>query len=56
MKQNQRTINTILKAVAVGASAAVLALGILQVTMAATSITLLAIGLFALALTTLQNT
>ena len=56
MKQYQGTINMILKAVAVGASAAVLVLGIMQATTPATSITLLAIGLFALALHALQGT
>ncbi|MBN1536679.1 MAG: hypothetical protein JW908_08110 [Anaerolineales bacterium] len=55
MKQYQATINVICKAVALGASAAVLVLGILGVTTAATSITLLGIGLFALALVALQS-
>ena len=55
MKQYQGTIHMILKAVALGASAAVLVLGILQATTAETSITLLGIGLFALALAALQN-
>ena len=56
MKQYQGTINSILRAVALGASAAVLVLGILQAITAETGVTLLGIGLFALALYTLQGT
>jgi hypothetical protein len=55
MKQYQGTINMILKAVAVGTSVAVLVLGIMNATTAETSITLLGIGLFALALVSLQG-
>ena len=56
MKQYQGTSSLILKAVAVGVSAAVLVLDTLQVTAVETSITLLAIGLFALTLVALQRT
>ena len=55
MKQYQGTINMILKAVAMGTSVAVLVLGIMNATTAETSITLLGIGLFALALNALQG-
>ena len=55
MKQYQGKFNVVLKAVAVGTSVAVLVLGILQVATAETSITLLGIGLFALALSSLQG-
>ncbi len=50
MKSNQDTVNTILKAVALGMSVAVLVLGMLKVTTADTSFAMLSIGLFALAL------
>ena len=52
----QGTINLILKAVALGTSVAVLVLGILQAITAETGVTLLGIGLFALALYALQGT
>lgn len=55
MKQNKALISQILKAVAVGASVAVLVLGIMNATTPETSITLLGIGLFALALNALQD-
>lgn len=56
MNKYQGTINLILKAVALGMGAAVVVLGILGVATTETSITLLGIGLFALALTALQGT
>ncbi len=55
MNKYQGTINLILKAVALGMGAAVVVLGILGVVTTETSITLLGIGLFALALTALQG-
>ena len=56
MKQYQETINTILKAIALGMGVAVVVLSILNVATAETSITLLGIGLFSLALVALQGT
>jgi hypothetical protein len=56
MKQNKALISQILKAVALGAAVAVLVLGIMNATTPETSITLLAIGLVALALNALQGT
>ena len=56
MNKNQGTINLILKVVALGMAVASLVLGILNATTAETSITLLSIGLFALALVSLQGT
>ena len=47
-------VNTIFKAVAMGMSAAAIVLGVLGTTAAATLITLLAIGLFCLAVVSLQ--
>lgn len=55
MKQIQGTINQILKAVAVGMPAASLVLGILNVGTAELGVTLLSIGLFCLALVSLQK-
>ena len=55
MKQYQGTINLILKAVALGTAVASLVLGIMNVTTVETNVTLLAIGLFALALILLQK-
>lgn len=55
MKQSQGTINMILKAVAIGTSVAVLVLSILNATTVETNTTLLAIGLFALALHALHG-
>lgn len=55
MKKYQGTINLILKAVALGMGVAVVVLGILNAMTAETSITLLGIGLFALALVALQE-
>lgn len=55
VKQYQGTINQILKAVALGMGVVVVVLGILNATTAETSITLLGIGLFALALAALQG-
>jgi hypothetical protein len=53
--KNQALVSRILKVVALGMAAAVLVLGILKATTADTSITMLSIGLFALALAALQN-
>ena len=55
MKQSQKTVNLILKAVALGMAAAVIVLGILQATNMETSAIMLGMGLFALALASLQG-
>jgi hypothetical protein len=55
MKQPQGVITTILKAVALGMAVASLVLGILKVSTPALGVTLLSIGLFALALVSLQK-
>jgi hypothetical protein len=55
MTQNQVLVSRILKVVALGMATAVLVLGILQATTMETSITMLSIGLFALALAALQG-
>jgi len=55
MKEYQGTINLILKAVALGTAVASLVLGIMNVATVDTNVTLLAIGLFALALVSLQK-
>ena len=55
MKQSQKTIQLILKAVALGMAAAVVVLGILQATNMETSAIMLGLGLFALALSSLQG-
>lgn len=55
MTQNQVLVSRILKVVALGMATAVLVLGILQATTIETSITMLSIGLFALALDALQG-
>ena len=52
---NQSLASRILKAVALGMAAAVIVLSILKATTVNTSITMLSIGLFALALVTMQN-
>ena len=54
--KNQALISRILKAVALGMAVAVLVLGILKATTVETSIVMLSIGLFALALAELQTT
>ncbi|MBN1994731.1 MAG: hypothetical protein JW953_18685 [Anaerolineae bacterium] len=56
MKQYQKTITSVLKAVALGMAVASLVLVIMQVTTLETNVTLLGIGLFALALLSLQET
>jgi hypothetical protein len=56
MKQHQNTITRVLKAVALGMAIASIVLGIMQVTTLETNVTLLGIGLFALALVSLQET
>lgn len=55
MKQYQGTINQILKVIGLGMAAAVLVLSILNATTIETSITMLSIGLFALALAAMRN-
>ena len=55
MTQNQVLVSRILKVVALGMATAVLVLGILQATTTESSITMLSIGLFALALAALQG-
>ena len=55
MEQYQGTINLILKAVAVGMSVASIVLGIMNAATVETSVTMLSIGLFALALLSLQK-
>jgi hypothetical protein len=55
MKQYQGTINQILKAVALGMGAATVVLGALNVGTAELGVTLLGIGLFCLALVSLQK-
>ncbi len=55
MTQNQVLVSRILKVVALGMGTAVLVLSILQATTIETSITMLSIGLFALALAALQG-
>ena len=52
---NQGTINLVLKAVALGMAVASIVLGIMNVTTVETNVTLLSIGLFALALVSLQK-
>ncbi|MBN2393454.1 MAG: hypothetical protein JXR84_22165 [Anaerolineae bacterium] len=56
MNQNKGTVTLILKAVALGMGVAAVALGILSAITPATGVTLLGIGLFALALAALQGT
>jgi hypothetical protein len=56
MEQYQGTINLILKAVALGMAVASIVLGIMNVTTVETNVTLLSIGLSALALVSLQKT
>jgi hypothetical protein len=53
--KNQALISQISKVVALGMAVAVLVLNILNATTMETSITMLSIGLFALALAVLQN-
>jgi hypothetical protein len=55
MKQHQKTITRVLKAVALGMAIASIVLGIMQVTTPETNVTFLGIGLFALALVLLQE-
>jgi hypothetical protein len=55
MKQYQTTITPVLKAVALGMAVASIVLGLMQVTSLETNVTLLGIGLFALALVSLQE-
>jgi hypothetical protein len=55
MDQYQGTINLVLKAVALGMAVASLVLGIMNVATVETSVTLLSIGLLALALVSLQK-
>ena len=55
MKQYRGTITFILKAVALGMAIASIVLGIMDVSTVGTSVTLLSIGLFALALVSLQK-
>lgn len=55
MKQYQTTITPVLKAVALGMAVASIVLGIMQATSLETNVTLLGIGLFALALVSLQE-
>ncbi len=55
MTQNQVLVSRILKVVALGMATAVLVLSIMQATTIETSITMLSIGLFALALAALQG-
>ena len=55
MKHHQKTITQVLKAVALGMAVASIVLGIMNVTPLETNVTLLGIGLFALALVSLQE-
>ena len=55
MDQYQGTINLVLKAVALGMAVASLVLSIMNVATVETSVTLLSIGLLALALVSLQK-
>jgi hypothetical protein len=55
MNQYQGTITLVLKAVALGMAVASLVLGIMNVATVETSVTLLSIGLFSLALVALQK-
>ena len=55
MKQNQKLIAQILKAVALGMAIASIVLSIMNVITVETNVTLLGIGLFALALLSLQG-
>ena len=55
MKQNQKLIAQILKAVALGMAVASIVLSIMNVITVETNVTLLGIGLFALALVSLQG-
>jgi hypothetical protein len=55
MDQYQGTITLVLKAVALGMAIASLVLGIMNVTTMETNVTLLSIGLLALALVALQK-
>ena len=56
MKQNQKVVARILKAVALGMAIATVVLSIMNVTTPETNIIFLGIGLFALALVSLQET
>lgn len=56
MKQNQKLITQILKAVALGMATASVVLNVMNVITAETNVTFLGIGLFALALVSLQGT
>ena len=55
MSKYQGTINLILKAVALGMSVASIVLSIMNVSTVETNVTLLSLGLFALALLSLQK-
>jgi hypothetical protein len=55
MSQSSKTVHLILKAVALGMAAAVVVLGILNATTMETSSIMLGLGLFALALSSLQS-
>jgi hypothetical protein len=55
MNQYQGTINLILKAVALGTAVASIVLSIMNASTVETNVTLLSIGLFALALFSLQK-
>jgi phospholipid N-methyltransferase len=55
MTQNQVLVSRILKIVALGMGTAVIVLSIMQVATMETSVTMLSIGLFALALDALQG-
>ena len=55
MKQYQGIITQVLKAVALGMAVASIVLGIMKVSSLETNVTLLGIGLFALALVSLQE-
>jgi hypothetical protein len=55
MKQHQKTTTRVLKAVALGMAIASIVLGIMRMTTLETNVTLLGIGLFALALVSLQE-
>ena len=55
MQQNQKLIAQILKAVALGMATASIVLSIMNVITVETNVTLLGIGLFALALLSLQG-
>ena len=56
MEKYQGTVDLILKAVALAMSVASIVLGILKASTVETNVTLLSIGLFALALAALQKT